>query len=57
MHNLNYVDIAYETLPFDVFMEKEYDNMIIEYKREIQKFNMVRKLIHICIKMVIDMLL
>ena len=36
VHNLNYVDIAYETLPFDVFMEKEYDNIIIEYKREIQ---------------------
>lgn len=36
VHNLNYLDIAYEALPFDVFMEKEHNEVQIEYKREIQ---------------------
>ena len=31
VHNLNYLDMAYEIMP-----EKEFDNLIIEYKKEVK---------------------
>ena len=36
MHNLNYLDIAYETLPDDVYEKRPYNNIIITYKKEIK---------------------
>lgn len=35
VHNLNYLDIAYEALPEDVYGE-EFNNVLIEYKKEIK---------------------
>ena len=36
VHNLNYLNFAYELLPFDVFMGDELNNLEITYKREIK---------------------
>ena len=35
MHNLNYLDMAYEILPEDVYKNKVFDNIRIVYKKEI----------------------
>lgn len=36
VHNLNYLNFAYEVLPMQVFMGKELDNVEIAYKKEIK---------------------
>ena len=35
MHNLNYLDMAYEILPEDIYKSKVFDNVRIVYKKEI----------------------
>ena len=35
MHNLNYLDMAYEILPEDIYKNKVFDNVRIVYKKEI----------------------
>ncbi len=35
MHNLNYLDMAYEILPEDIYKNKVFDNIRIIYKKEI----------------------
>ena len=35
MHNLNYLDLAYETLPEDVYLNNEFNNIEIMYKTAI----------------------
>ena len=36
MHNLNYLDLAYETLPEDVYLNEEFNNIEIMYKTAIK---------------------
>lgn len=36
MHNLYYLDLAYETLPQDVYERRPFDNFRIQYKKEIK---------------------
>ncbi len=36
MHNLYYLDIAYETLPEEVYQQRPYDHVRITYKKEIK---------------------
>ena len=36
MHNLYYLDLAYEVLPEDVFKQDEFNNVRISYKKEIR---------------------
>lgn len=36
MHNLNYLSLAYESLPEDVYNSQEYNNVRITYKKEIK---------------------
>ena len=36
MHNLYYLDLAYEALPDDVYNERPFDNVRIQYKNEIK---------------------
>ncbi len=38
MHNLYYLDLAYEVLPEDVYKNRPYNNIQIQYKKEI-KYN------------------
>ena len=35
MHNLSYLDMAYEILPDNVYKNKVFDNIRIVYKKEI----------------------
>ena len=35
MHNLSYLDMAYEILPNDIYKNKIFDNVRIVYKKEI----------------------
>ena len=35
LHNLNYVDIAYEMLPAEVYETQKFNHIIVEYKKEI----------------------
>lgn len=35
MHNLSYLDMAYEILPDEVYKNKVFHNVRIEYKKEI----------------------
>lgn len=35
MHNLNYLDLAYETLPEDIYLNSNFDNIEIMYKTAI----------------------
>lgn len=35
MHNINYLDLAYEALPKDVYDSNDFSEVIIEYKKEI----------------------
>ena len=39
MHNLNYLDLAYETLPEDVYLNNEFNNIEIMYKTAIRLGN------------------
>lgn len=36
MHNLNYLDLAYETLPEDIYFNTEFNNIEIMYKKAIR---------------------
>ena len=36
MHNLNYLDLANEALPEDIYRGKDLDNIRISYKKEIK---------------------
>lgn len=36
MHNINYLDLAYEMLPEEVYRNNNFNNVIIEYKKEIK---------------------
>lgn len=36
MHNLYYLDLAYEALPDEVYAKRPYDNVQIQYKKEIK---------------------
>ena len=36
MHNIHYLELAYETLPEDVYIKRPYDNIRITYKKEIK---------------------
>lgn len=36
MHNLNYLDLAYEALPEDIFLQEELNNVRINYKHELK---------------------
>lgn len=36
MHNLYYLDLAYETLPEEIYEKRPFDNIRIEYKKEIK---------------------
>lgn len=35
MHNINYLDLAYEVLPEEVFENNDFKNIAIEYKKEV----------------------
>lgn len=35
MHNINYLTLAYDALPEDVFENNNFDNVAIEYKKEL----------------------
>ncbi|MBQ8299221.1 MAG: oleoyl-ACP hydrolase [Clostridia bacterium] len=35
MHNINYLDLAYEVLPEEVYENNEFNNVEIEYKKEV----------------------
>ena len=35
MHNLYYIDLAYEALPDDIYEKRPFDNVVINYKKEI----------------------
>ena len=36
VHNLNYLDIAYEMLPEDVYHHRVFNTIVIEYKKEVK---------------------
>ena len=36
MHNLNYLDLAYETLPENIYLNSRFDNIEIMYKKAIR---------------------
>ena len=36
MHNIYYLDLAYETLPQDVYNKRPFNNVRIDYKKEIK---------------------
>lgn len=36
MHNLYYLDLAYEVLPEEVYEQRPYDNFRIQYKKEVK---------------------
>lgn len=42
MHNLYYLDLAYEALPDDVYNERPFDNIRVMYKKEIKFGETVR---------------
>ena len=48
MHNLYYLDLAYEALPQEVYEKRPFDNVRIEYKKEI-KFGETIKCKYSCI--------
>ena len=47
VHNLNYINFAYELLPEEIYDKKEYVNLAIDFKHEIK---MGQELIHFYIK-------
>lgn len=42
MHNLYYLDIAYEALPEEVYLNRPYNNVQIQYKKEVKQGETVR---------------
>ena len=42
LHNLNYLKLAYETLPEDIFFGDELNNLRIMYKHEIKLYDIVK---------------
>lgn len=44
MHNTNYLNLAYEALPYDVYKSTTFDNFEILYKKEIKYDNTVKLL-------------
>ena len=42
MHNLYYLDLAYEALPDEIYNKRPYDNIRVMYKKEIKFGEMVR---------------
>lgn len=42
MHNLHYLDLAYETLPDEIYDKRPFDNIRVMYKKEIKFGEMVR---------------
>lgn len=42
MHNLYYLDLAYETLPDAVYSKRPFDNIRVMYKKEIKFGETVR---------------
>lgn len=42
MHNLYYLDLAYEVLPEDIFEMRPFDNFRIQYKKEIKYGEIVK---------------
>lgn len=47
VHNLNYIDFAYELLPEDVYKRGELDNLEIVYKKEIKYGETIKSLLYI----------
>lgn len=41
LHNLYYLDLAYEALPNDVYKRRSFDNVMIMYKKEIKLGDLV----------------
>ncbi len=42
MHNLYYLDLAYEALPEEVYQKRPFDEVHIQYKKEIKRGNTVK---------------
>ena len=42
MHNLYYLDLAYEALPQDVFEQRPFNNVRIQYKKEVKLGNILK---------------
>lgn len=42
MHNLYYLDLAYEALPQEVYEKRPYDNVRIQYKKEVKLGDIVK---------------
>ena len=42
MHNLYYLDLAYEALPEEVYEKRPYDNVRIQYKKEIKLGDIIK---------------
>lgn len=42
MHNLYYLDLAYEALPEEVYEQRPFDNVRIQYKKEIKYGDIVK---------------
>ena len=42
MHNLYYLDLAYEALPEDVYNKRPFDNVRIQYKKEIKLGDIIK---------------
>ncbi len=47
VHNLNYLNFAYELLPFDIFMGDELNNLEITYKKEIKYGETIKSFLYI----------
>ena len=46
VHNLNYINFAYEVLPLDVFMGEELNNLEILYKKEIKYGDTIKSFLY-----------
>ena len=42
MHNLYYLDLAYEVLPEKVYEQRPFDNFRIQYKKEVKLGDVVK---------------
>ena len=42
MHNLHYLDLAYEALPDEIYNKRPFDNIRVMYKKEIKFGETVR---------------
>lgn len=42
MHNLNYIELANEVLPDEIYIKEEFNNIKITYKKEIKLGDIVR---------------